>query len=97
MTQIQFPNNQIIDFGDDSREEILSKIDGLQQSDPQLFKKSKDYGIAGIKTSRRSPVTRTGEVDDPEDIKPTHDGEIEDAVLDFILVVLIITATELHV
>jgi len=83
MTQIQFPNNQIIDFGDDSREEILSKIDGLQQSDPQLFKKSKDYGIAGIKTSRRSPVTRTGEVDDPEDIKPTHDGEIEDASFRF--------------
>jgi len=38
MTKIKFPNGQIVDFKDRSREDILEQINALEETHPQLFK-----------------------------------------------------------
>ena len=51
MTQIQFPNKQIIDFGDLPQEEIDSKINSFRTSAPQLFEEvveKPDYSTASL-------------------------------------------------
>ena len=56
MTQIQFPNNQIIDFGDLSELEIQNKIESFKTTAPQLFEKiidKPDFSKASFEEARQ--------------------------------------------
>jgi hypothetical protein len=41
MTQIQFPNNTIIDFEDASEEDVMGRVSFLQENNPELFEERK--------------------------------------------------------
>ena len=63
MTQIQFPNQQIIDFGDLSQDEISQKIASFKEKTPQLFEEAPpeiDYETASLDEIRAAKGRPSG-------------------------------------
>jgi len=83
MTQLELPSGQVIDFGDADKEQIQSALTSLRKNKPELFQKEETISDIYARGMGQSSQTGLTEVDDPEDIKPTHDGEIEDASFRF--------------
>ena len=80
MTRIALPNGQVIDFGDTSPEEIEREIDTLKQDAPEFFEqrqRPQRQTVASI-FEGEPRATPGAEVEEEEDIKPTHDGEVTD-------------------
>ena len=75
------PSGQIIDFGDADRQQIGTAITALRTNRPDLFEEKeveKEETIADIYARGSGQSSQT--VDDPDEIKPTHEGEVKDAM-----------------
>ena len=86
MTQIQFPNNTIIDFEDASEEEVMGRVSFLQENNPELFEEVPeeiDYGTVSLEELRESGrPSAPGKEKEP---KPTHGGEVQDLSFQYFL------------
>ena len=84
MTQVALPSGAVIDFGDMEGQEIDTALARIREEQPEMFEEAEDNQETGSLESvisdfrSRTSSPGTDRDDDPNFVRPTHDGEIED-------------------
>ena len=84
MTQVALPSGAVIDFGAMEGQEIDTALARIREEQPEMFEEAEDNQETGSLESvisdfrSRTSSPGTDRDDDPNFVRPTHDGEIED-------------------